>query len=233
MPENGDDVQKWLSRMLLLLPGFLSVGLARYIGGIGDFDELELTLYSLTLSLVVFIVSLALYRGLRYSGSFLKRSIQQSTAVNYTSVGFGLLVLFVAVVLGGLAGKLYSEDLVLVSARKFLGSNLKMSSQRPLSLLLRQNSTGSLKEGRPPHMQEKESWLEIELEGGERFAGYPLVFRTTSDQSEIFLSPACRIKGTAEALNGPGILIAEPRVKYIVFSGRSSSDCYNVWENKQ
>jgi hypothetical protein len=229
MAADSDDVNKWLNRMLLLLPGFLAMGLARYIGGMASLDEFELTLYSLSVSLVIFLLSLVLYRGLSYAWGFIRKDIGRGRAVNYGSIGFGFFVLSVAVVIGSIIGRSYRSDLILKAARTIFGADLKLSSQRPLSLLLSQNSSGRLEEGRPKKLRERESWLEVAVEGGERFAGYPLRFRTTSNQSEIFLSPACRLTRGVEAVEGPGVLVSEKNLKYIIFSGRAGK-CYNLWK---
>jgi len=42
----GEDTRQWLYRLRLGLPGFLSIGVARYLGDLREFGDFELTTYS-------------------------------------------------------------------------------------------------------------------------------------------------------------------------------------------
>lgn len=48
---------QWFARLLLLMPGFLAIGLARYIGALGQVSDFELTLYSFSLSLPILLLA--------------------------------------------------------------------------------------------------------------------------------------------------------------------------------
>src|SRR5436309_709526 len=92
------EIRKWISPMLLGLPGFLSIGLARYLGEMGDLSEFELTTCSLALSLPIFIGSGLIYQFLR---KIRRRNRQDHIKiVPPLSWGFALVVLMVSLILG-------------------------------------------------------------------------------------------------------------------------------------
>lgn len=234
LPSVGDE--KWLGRMLILLPGFFSVALARYLSNGPEIDEFSLVCYSLALSLFNFVLALLIYRlvtalvrGLKEVRNGKQDVIQQPEL----SLSFMATVLTLAIALGLWVGYIYSTDAVLAGLRHGPWAKVltKRSESRPLSFLLAANRQGKLEEGRPSPMKQGQVWINIHLEGGKIFAGYPEFFPIGSEGGEVFLSPACSVdaSGKARQWPGPGVLIPEAKISHITFIDREKSECHNIW----
>jgi len=223
--------------LLMLLPGFLAVGLAQYIGELGELSEFELTLSSLALSLVVFVIAILTYRCFcslrRLAGT--KSTAAAGAVIPRPTVGFVSTVLLTSLIVGILFARAYETDFLLTTLRWLPGSQsiTKRSSSRPLVFLLSLNRKARLEEGRPKRLRDKQAWLEVVLEGGERFAGYPNFFATGKERSEVFLSPACTVDGeTVVAIEGPGVLVPEDKIAFSIFYDRTKSKCKEAWDKR-
>jgi hypothetical protein len=235
MAENGPelegaDTRQWLYRMLLGLPGFLSIGLARYLGDLGEFGDFELTTYSLALSLLIFLVAGLVY-GLPRKISRLHRH-ERLRLFPALSLGFALTVLALSLGLGVFLAESSEGDAGLSLARNVPGMGWlsKRSSARPFSYFLTLNGEGRLQDIRGIPTSDRMSWAEVTVEGGNRFAGYPRFYSKESERSEIFLMPACSLQGTTPTrITGPGVLIPEDKIVSMVFVDRATSACQNLW----
>jgi hypothetical protein len=224
----------------MLLPGFISFGLAQYITDMGDFSEFQLTFYSFGLTLVNLSLAIAIYKA----GKWLQKKLWQprkgtggTQPDSQLSAIFVLIVLVVSCAIGILVANFYENDTILKWLRGTPVTRMttKRSYQRPLTFLLAQNRKGKLEEGRPQSMKTTEAWVEVHLTSGEVFEGYPEFFSMGNEATEIFLSPACkRIKKNGchkvVAVSGPGILIFERDIKFIEFIDRQKSECHNLWK---
>jgi hypothetical protein len=226
---------EWLDRMLILLPGFLTLGLARYVGTIDEGGDFELTLYSLALSLLVYVLANALASSWRWLVRKVGRSRTQSqkTATRAPAV----VVLTVAVLLGVGLGWASESDILLRAIRGMpAGYHVtKRSSERPLTFLLSSIRAGTLEEGRPGTLKRREAWLEVTLEGGERsrrIAGYPEFFSMQSERGEVYLSPACvEAGGTWKPHEGPGLLFRDETAQLVALIDRETHPCPRLWSD--
>ena len=237
-PPSGNNMETWLTAAIILLPGFLTVGLARYIGGLGKFEEFELTLFSLAISIFVFCISLVVFHVLSWSGILLKlrRSVDKPPLIPELTVWFLMLVFAVALFMGVSIGRAYETDLVLKILRKMPGSTLmtKRSSDTPLNLLFRLNQKGLLAEvDARPSGKQSEVWVEIVLESGEKFLGYPELFGYQEGVPEIYLSPACTRKNNVRKIDGPGVVIPSTNIRYLFLTDRQANECHELFNPKK
>jgi hypothetical protein len=223
--------RRWLYRMLLGLPGFLAIGLARYLGDLRDFGDFELTTYSLSLSLLIFLVAGLFYGLLRKIGRRYRH--ERLRLFPTLSWGFALTVLALSLGLGIGLAESYDSDSGLGFARHVPGMGWlsKRSSARPFSHFLTLNGEGKLQDIRGIPTLETMSWAEVTVEGGNRFAGFPRLYSKEKARSEIFLMPACSIQGvTPTPIIGPGVLIPEDKIVSMVFFDRKVSPCSCLWD---
>lgn len=233
MSSPGD--REWLDRMLMLLPGFLTLGLACYVGAIGEPGDFALTLYSLALNLVIY----ALADGLAWSWRRLRQKFRGSKAQSEARTGRAplALVVTVSVFLGIGLGWAYQSDILLRVIRWMPGGYqvTVRSAAGPLTFLLSSNRTGTLEEGRPDALKQREAWLEVTLEdegttGGRRIAGYPEFFSMQSDKGEVFLSPACVERaGAWKRHEGPGLVFRKETVRLVALIDRETHPCPKLW----
>jgi len=240
------DIEKKFTWFLILLPGFISLGLARYISDMGNMSEFELIIYSSGFTVVNLGLSIVLYNGGKALGQrWLPRRGDPDTQSEspLSKMAFILLVLVVSFGVGIAAGVAYENDTLLNWLRAAPGTRLlsKRSYQRPLTFLLAQNRKGKLEEGRPHSMKTTQAWVEVHLTGGESFEGWPEFFSspesfsTGDENAEIFLSPACkRVKKDGRVkvviMPGPGVLVFEKDIKFVEFIDRQKSECHNLWK---
>ncbi len=229
---------------VLILPGFLSLGLAEYLSGIGDVGEFKLVCYSLVLTFVNLALAYVIYTPIYKFGKLFKKK-QNSEISSLLSVSkhprlFILIVLVIAILTGIIIGVAYENDTLIKLLRGIPGTKMitKRSHQRPLTFLLALNRKGKLEEGRPKSMKTTEAWVKARLKSGKVFHGYPEFFSMRGKTSEIFLSPACtEITGhgctKVVEFEGPGILIFEKDIEFIEFLDRPKSECHNLWKEKE
>lgn len=224
------DTRQWLYRMLLGLPGFLSLGLARYLGDLGAFGDFELTTYSLALSLLIFLVAALLYGLLRKISP--RHRHERLRLLPTLSLGFAMTVLALSLFLGASLADFSHSDTGLSIARHVpgLGWLSKRSSARPFSFILTLNGHGELDKIPGIPTRDRMAWVEVTVEGGNRFAGFPRFYSKESESSEIFLMPACSFQGAQLVpVTGPGVLIREDKIISMLFLDRAKSACQNLW----
>jgi hypothetical protein len=224
--------------MLLLLPGFLALGLATYVANLREYSDFELGAYSLALSLVIFALASFLYRLPHAVARIFRKKRQAQPEVALIpppSLPFIGLVLLISISMGLVIAYLYESDTVLKLLRESPGTGMttKRSSARPMVFLFSLNRKGQLEDGRPAPLKVQEAWVRITLAGDRSYSGYPEFFPFGEEESEIFLSPACMDGETVSRHPGPGVLIREENIESIEFLDRGSSDCYREWAKIQ
>lgn len=230
--ETPDD--KWLTRLLTLLPWFIAVGLARYIGALGEFSDFELTGYSLCLSLVIALTMALARKWWGLVAAKLKLG-HGGAPPNQASIGYAFAVLAMSTVAGLLIAVSYDNNFVLRLSQVGLGRAVtKRSSARPLAFLFSGNSKGIIDDGRSDLAQAKQAWVDVLLEGDEHFAGFPRLFEMGKERTELFLSPACTVSeaGAATRIEGPGVLIPEDKIVRTIFIDQPMSECKRLWDRK-
>jgi Family of unknown function (DUF6338) len=225
------DNRQWLYRMLLVLPGFITIGLARYLGDLGDLGDFELTTYSLALSLLIFLIASVLFGLARKLGR--RHRHDKLRLFPGLSWGFALTVLALSLVLGVLIAESADSDSGLNAAKYLPGMGWlsKRSSARPLSYFLSLNGDGKLQAIKGIPSLETMAWAEVTVEGGNRFAGFPRLYPKENKRSEIFLMPACLLQGaTVTPIAGPGVLVPEDKIESMVFFDRKDCPCSLLWD---
>lgn len=232
------EIQKKLSWLFMLLPGFLSIAIIGQIVDLGQLTEFQITFYSLVLILVNVVIASPIYGVL--SLIFLRK---KSDSVKTKS--FYAILLFASVISGILIGWAAEKDVFFVTLRALpITETLnKRSSSRPLVFLLSQNATGQLKkdgDARPEPFKKTEAWVKARLKSGKEYEGWPEYFEIGENASELYLSPACEWvskwgKDVLEPVSGPGIIIFEREIETLAFVDREESGCYARWfpRNKQ
>jgi hypothetical protein len=106
--------------------------------------------------------------------------------------------------------------------------------------LLSQNSAGKLKEdgdGRPSG-KVTDAWIRIKVKqsGGPLvYEGWPEFYGVGSEQSEIYLSPACQVDlhspppDVVTKIKGPGVLVYEKEIESLEFIDHDESSCFKLW----
>ena len=230
-----DDIVEKLKWLIILFPGFLSLGLVRYISSMNHLSEFELVFYSFGFTIINLIIATLLYK----LGGLIAKKIKKGQLGQERYLTFYVLVAIISIFIGIVAGIAYENDWTFRLLRIGPGTTLitKRGYQRPLTFLLSRNIQGKFEEGRPEAMKTTEAWVKIRLTSGETYEGYPEFFSMGEASSEVFLSPACRWikKGCQDKIieiDGPGILIFEKDIKYIEFLDRPKSECHNLWKRK-
>jgi hypothetical protein len=234
IPEVNEDreIHQWLAKILILVPGFISLGLARYLGECRDLSDLELVIYSLALSLVIIFVTAVLYRGAAALQSFYSGKQPVRHSLPPLNLGVICLALVLACGSGLVLAKLWDSNIGMLVARRALDLT-KRDSGRTLPFLLDLDTRFGLAEAdsRPPEYREQQAYLEVVLTSGRHLAGKPVFFGNDNTRSEIFLSRACTIDGSqTKLLQGPGIAIPEDRIDFVLFVDRDRSDCNQLWK---
>jgi hypothetical protein len=235
-----DDFEKKFMWFLMILPGFLSLALARYISQMGDMNEFQFTYYSLILSFVNLGASYLIYRLWKWGKSKLRKPAPSAAPTPGLSTLFIMLVLAISIIVGIFCGIAYENDWLIKVLRSTPGTGMmtKRGYQRPLTFLLALNRKGKLEEGRPQSMKVGEAWIRVVLKDGKIFHGYPEFFSLSGNNAEIFLSPACKEitesgGGKVCEVEGPGVLLFEKEIDFIEFLDRPKSECHNIWKDKK
>ena len=221
--------------VLFLFPGFISVLLAQYLADISDVSETKLLILGFGLNLINIVLAIPIWMGI--AGLIrLRRRVDISSA--WLGALFVIVVLGTSSVVGVAGAALYENDALLKLLRASPTTRLlsKRSFQRPLTFLLVQNRKGQLEEGRPVAIKATEAWIEVHLTNGDVFAGWPEFFSIGSGAAEIFLSPACQRVRNESAVKvvsvpGPGVLIFEKDIRFILFVDKQKSECQNIWKS--
>jgi hypothetical protein len=231
-------IEQWLIKLLVLLPGFISLGLARYLGACGDLGDLELTLFSLGLSLLIFLSASLVHRGGAWTVAWYRRATLRLPPWRFVpamSTVFVSLVLLLSVSFGLALAFVYDSDAIILAARRAGPDRLltKRSSTRTLPFLLTLNRQYKFMEADARH-RENQAYLEVTLKTGERFAGKAVFFGIDKEASDIFLSRACTIdKGQPQPIEGPGVFIPAEVMKFVLFLDRTNNQCNDLWSKRE
>jgi hypothetical protein len=235
-----DDFEKKFIWFLMILPGFLSLALARYISQMGDMNEFQFTFYSLILTFVNLGATYLIYEFGKWVKIKFKKTVAPAEPTPRLPAIFIMLVLVISIFVGIVCGVAYENDVLIRILRSTPGTGMitKRAYQRPLTFLLALNRKGKLEEGRPESMKVGEAWVKIVLKDGKVFHGYPEFFSLSGNAAEIFLSPACKEitesrRAKVAEVEGPGVLIFEKEIEFIEFLDRPKSECHNIWGAKK
>ncbi|MCP4328422.1 MAG: hypothetical protein GY791_08300 [Alphaproteobacteria bacterium] len=234
-----DSNKKAAAFVVLLIPGFISLGLAHYVSSL-SLGEYVFTYVALAISLLNGVLACSLVflfrtaRGDVYSFSETARDVTESPTAGYL-----LVLLVISVLVGLVAAKAYEKDWI-ISAIKVLpwtDDIAKISERPPIRYALDHNDGGGISalDGRPPkHRPDAEgykSWLVVTLSSGATFEGWPAYYSIGGDEFEVLLSPACRVEGdaTIEPIEGVGAGIRDNDISTLVFLDESKSRCYRLF----
>lgn len=224
MAEIVEDIEKQLSYIFLLLPGFLSFAIASFITEASEIGDLQIIFYSLIMTLISLSFAYIFKIGLKITSRRLFYGLNVSIAI-VLGVGIGLML---------------ENDLFFRALRSFsLTAELnKRSVSRPLTFILSQNTEGRLRregDARPEPVKVTDAWARVRLVTGEMFEGWPEFYSDTGADTDVYLSPACVMHETNEdsnatAVEGPGVVLFAKQMAYFELIDKNVSACLKIWK---
>jgi len=228
-----DDLQKKLTWLLVIFPGFVTVTVIGSIVDLGDVGDLSLTFYSLALTFVDVVIAVLMTAALVGILAAFGVSLQHSGKMLILLAATLVVSIVVGVVLGIASERgTFYEWLRKIPYVDVLN---KRSQARPLIFLLRRNSGGLLDiegDGRPGK-KVGEAYLRVYLDGGVIYEGWPEFY--DAKPTEIYLSPGCKIveqdgrETKASQIEGPGVIIPESQIKHAILLERNASPCWHLY----
>ena len=220
-----DDPRKALEFVAAFLPGFLGLGLASYLVDI-RFGEFWYAFISIALSALSFQLAGLLMR--------LKRGGGQSPSAQGPGFGRTLASYVIALFLGTLIAVAYDRDWTYELLNRLPFTHVaKTSEQRPLLYVIRaiQTCTGT----RPIDGREDltealtQTMLRATVKDYGVVEGFVRVRPTDLDPDQVFLSPACMVRGaTTTAIPGPGVLLQGENVIAWELVDATTSACWKI-----
>ena len=232
--------------MLLLLPGFLSYVISRFISDyFKDFSILEQTMIFLIFSITSLIFAILTFSTVNYVINILtnRENNNQKHLKNkkvFLNSFFLIIVIIYSIIIGLVTGVALNKNTLpyLLCKINVINWPTKQTEIRPLMRLLYLNANGRINidgDGRGflkrKTDKRKESYTRVYLIDGQIIEGYPFFYTLSEDLGEIYLSPACKIQNLGnqklkfEINEGPGILIYENQITHIDFIDIEDSQC--------
>jgi hypothetical protein len=225
-------VAEKLSWLLILLPGFISMAIVGFIIGLGELSEFQITYYSLALTLINLIIAIPIYWCIEWT--IVNRTGWDAASSRIVQALFFGCIFMVSVLTGIGLGIAAERGIFFATLRSLpvTGGLNKRSSDRPLVFLLSQNTAGRLSQEGDARVSGKatEAWARISLDNGVVYEGWPEFYGIAQEETEIYLSPACIIKGErAVPIQGPGVIIREAKIEAVILLDRETSPCFQEW----
>lgn len=211
---------------LALIPGLITIGVARLISNMAGLNGIELTVFLLLASMVNVALSLGVLVG------YLK-AVRETMVLTraFLHPFFVINLVFFSICNGVLLSLAFENDWVNRGVNALSGGSLelsKSSSHSTLHFLLRNiyDNTGAFPDHRQLDRQMDASGdlkstriMRIRtMQSGLTFVGYIGAWRTHERVKEIYLSPACRNSGGSDMpIGGAGVFVAVSQVAWIEF----------------
>jgi hypothetical protein len=222
-----DKLKENVSLVLMLLPGFLSLGVATYVSTIGEIPDIQYVVLALALTyLNVMITSLVWHKRL---------GVQlPSPDADRWRLRFFMMLFGVSIITGLGFGSLYESDLAFRLVRSLFGQSafIKETSQPQLQAILRRLNHGPYpNDKRPPGMQYAGTWVRINITKDDPpVEGFPASWSSRAQSTQVFLSPACNMAGgKAQLVQGPGILVTSDKIASITLIDEDHSACWSEY----
>lgn len=222
-----DKLKENISLVLMLLPGFLSLGVATYVSTIGEIPDIQYVVLALALTyLNVMITSLV----------WPQRLVAQlpSPDADRWRPRFFMMLFGVSIFTGLGFGSLYESDLAFRLVRSLFGQSafIKETSQPQLQAILRRLNRGTYpNDRRPPEMRYPRTWVRINITKDDPpIEGFPASWSSRAQSTQVFLSPACNMVGdNAQLVQGPGILVTSDKIASITLIDEDHSNCWSKY----
>ncbi len=224
------DVKKSIDWGVAFLPGFLAYFSFRQIVETTEVKEFEFVFYLVLLSMITWFIAFPLFY-------VLSRCMKMDIAMYKPSL-IGTPILVILGFLVGIGFGYVSEKDLFYKFTKVLPivNDIPVISRKRLSVYVHdENYQGRMNVSvdlRNPKLRVPEAYSRIIIKGGDEYQGWTGFYSTGDKFEEIFVSPACHIRGgKIKKFDGPGILIFTKFVKTIEFVDRKNSECYCAWNN--
>lgn len=234
------DKFRWVA---FLLPGIVAAACLGLISNVLRLSEIQIVILGIFLTAPMLIVSCALLYAflflVRQVGNLVQKYASNSALVfSVTQSRFAFLSWIIALILSPYLGvnlAVWMEGDGLHRAAQRITTVGLLDSESiwsPLERLLYVNTKGKLNDesyylaldGRTKKSPWGDAQIEVHLKTKEIFLGWPRAYGQRGGESEIYLSPACRHEsnGSPGFLPGPGVVIKEREVAFVVLVDRES-----------
>jgi hypothetical protein len=217
-----DDPKNALKFVAAFLPGFLGFGLACFLVDL-RLEDFWFAFIAIALSAFSFSIASLILPSRQPSTE--KTEDALSTAQTITTFAIALIV-------GVLISVVYDRDWVYETAHwlPFVRTS-KTSQQRPLLYILKQmkscTTTRRLDKRGDLTGIPTETLLRATIKDYGTVEGFVNIVPTALDPDEVFLSPACTIKGeSATAIPGPGVFLQADKVLAFELVDATASKCW-------
>ena len=241
--------------VLIFLPGFICLAIANSLVDL-DFSEFEYIYVGISLSILIYLVSLGLagvilcLRSSSAGGKGESCSSDKRSANLDTVWPLVALIVPSTVVVAWLFALCIQNDWLNQGMRAISPVDfVKRYRGSPEQVLLkshydcttwsynarpadRKNANGEAMKYQSAHQH----WMRISVVNGTVFEGFPQTFDLSAERSEYFLSPACRLERVEEVdgvvtravdrVEGPGVLILDGSIHTIELLDTDDSQCY-------
>lgn len=216
-----DDPKKAIKFVAAFLPGFIGLGLASYLVDL-RFGEVAYIFISIAISIVSFgVATFAMQRW-------------RAQPAHSVAAAEMVLAYVVALVLGMLVSVAYDDDWVIAAVNRIPYVSLtKTTQERPLLYILKKSFT--CVGVRPIDARENKTQVYTKamvravIKDYATVEGFVRVYPTELDPAQVFLSPACKVEGTATAaIPGPGVLVRADNVIAWELIDATASQCWKI-----
>ncbi|MBR1071364.1 hypothetical protein [Bradyrhizobium liaoningense] len=219
-----DDPRKAIKFVAAFLPGFIGLGLASYLVDL-RFGDVAYIFISIAIS----IVSLGLASFAVRQWRAKKRQLAHTVATAEMVTAY-----VVALTLGILVSIAYNDDWIIAAVNRIPFVSLtKTTQERPLLYVLKRSFT--CVGVRPIDARENKTQVYTKamvravIKDYATVEGFVRVYPTELDPAQVFLSPACKVEGTAAtAVSGPGVLVRADNVLAWELVDATASECWKI-----
>jgi hypothetical protein len=243
-----DDIEKAISYVIVILPGFLCLGLVVFLTDI-KISEFHFIYISIALTLFLYGVGQASLSICKNICSKLLNKKSHDNQVDETLdshktfnrqlspfvFGYSILCAF-------LITYFYEDDVIINIVRKIEFIQLqKVAHLRPLRLVF-----NDLHKDRILHSDDRliktgdKAFIRVYVKNVGYYEGFPKWFPSRNDPDEIYMTPACVSYGdpyihddtNLEQIKGPGVYISGANIQAIEFLDPKSNSCYCLFYSK-
>ena len=203
-----------LKSFLIILPGFFSQKIYQYFFKEYKGSDVDTIFTALSFTLINFLLA---YPCFLFVSGIRDRKTKRET--DFKSSPLFLTIIFIISIFTGLGWALVESKGWLFE----IGITEKYSRYDVWTKVFSTNEEGvkslPLPDNKDPNKWES-AFIKVELDNGKEYMGWPLYYSWQDEKNNsIFLKPAFSVSkdGDCKAINGPGVLLFEKKVKYIEF----------------
>ena len=229
--------------LLLLLPGFVSYGVATLIAPAQQTSDFEVIASSFTYLVINIVIAVVLTIGIP---KFRKLWSQPQKHIVATAT-FIFVLLVTSVFTGYASGVMQERDIIfgIMKSIPLMPNPIQDSAQSPLDRILRQNQSGLQNYADPPADARKwkddratksaQAWARITTSSGAIYEGWPYYFDSRRSYEQIYLSPACVLSPISDnaykvmPISGPGVIVYERDIRNVILLDIYATRCSSYW----